>query len=142
MAKKKTKSEKDVKKEVKKINEDYIKNGAKKITDEDVEDVINKADEIKEKFEKKGPLGRFINDAKLLISLVKDYWNKEYREIPYYVIAAVVFTLLYVINPLDLIPDTIPGIGYVDDAAVVAMCLYLFEQELLEYKEWKMEKLQ
>jgi uncharacterized membrane protein YkvA (DUF1232 family) len=32
-------------------------------------------------------------------------------------------TLLYLINPFDAIPDVLPGVGYVDDAAVLAAFL-------------------
>ena len=30
-----------------------------------------------------------------------------------------VFTLLYIISPVDLIPDVMPIIGWIDDAAVI-----------------------
>lgn len=37
----------------------------------------------------------------------------------------IIVDLLYVLSPLDLIPDFIPIIGYIDDAMVVAACLAL-----------------
>jgi uncharacterized membrane protein YkvA (DUF1232 family) len=49
----------------------------------------------------------------------------------------VVFSLLYVLNPMDLIPDVIPGVGAIDDAAVVSLCLLLIEQDLLAYRSWR-----
>lgn len=86
-----------------------LQDEAKKITEEDLKKVIDKADEIKEKFEGKGPLGRFISDVKLMISLIKDYYDGKYRKIPFYSIAAIIAALLYVFNPFDIIPDAIPG---------------------------------
>jgi len=127
----------DHKEKVKGIDADFIKKGTKKLTEEDIEKVTQKADEIKGKFESAGPLKRFIDDVKLLISMVKDYWNHKYTEIPFWVIATVVFALLYVLSPVDLIPDVIPGAGYLDDAAVVALCLLMIEKELDKYREWK-----
>ena len=124
---------------IKSVDEGFIKKGASKITEEDVGKVNDKADEIRTKFEHGGPLGRFINDAKLLLSVVKDYWSGKYRKIPWWAISAIVFTLLYVLSPVDLIPDFIPVVGLLDDAAVMGLCLYLLEQELQHYKEWKME---
>ena len=125
------------KKKIKKVDESFIKKGAKKITKEDIEKVTKKADEIEKKVRESGPLRRYIEDVKLLLSLVKDYWSGNYKEIPYWAIGATVFALLYVLSPIDLIPDFIPVVGLVDDAAVVALCLYLIEQELHDYSEWK-----
>ena len=125
------------KKQIKKVDESFIKKGAKKITKEDIEKVTKKADEIEKKVRESGPLRRYIEDVKLLLSLVKDYWSGNYKEIPYWAIGATVFALLYVLSPIDLIPDFIPVIGLVDDAAVVALCLYMIEQELHDYSEWK-----
>jgi uncharacterized membrane protein YkvA (DUF1232 family) len=115
----------------------FVRKGARKITDEDVEKVIKKAEDIRGRFSPKGPLGRFIEDGQLLISLVKDYWARTYRRIPFLAIAAIVFTLLYVLNPWDLVPDFLPVIGQLDDAAVVTICLLLVEQDLHTYKAWK-----
>ena len=42
-----------------------------------------------------------------------------------------------VLSPIDLIPDVIPVVGLVDDAAVIAICLLMIEQELHDYSEWK-----
>ena len=118
-------------------NEKYIKDGAEKVTEKDVEKVINKSEELQKKFSARGPLARFVEDGKLLIAIVKDYWNKSYRQVPYGVIASVVFTLIYVLNPFDLMPDVLPVIGQLDDVAVLGACLILVEQDLHKYKDWK-----
>jgi uncharacterized membrane protein YkvA (DUF1232 family) len=118
---------------------DIITKEAQKVTPQDVEKVLNKSEEIRRKFESEGPLGKFINDCKLFLALVKDYWHGKYRRIPYWTIAAIVVALLYVLNPFDLIPDFIPGFGQVDDAAVVAACLLLVRKDLQKYKKWKVE---
>ncbi len=31
------------------------------------------------------------------------------------------------------------GVGYLDDAAVLSVCLMLVEQELAGYREWKIQ---
>ena len=120
-----------------KIDVDWLKSKAEKINDKDFEKVTEKADDIKNKFEKEGPLNRFIEDGKLLISIVKDYWSGKFKKIPWWAISAIVFALLYVFNPLDLVPDFIPGFGFLDDASAIAACLLLVEQQLKEYKIWK-----
>ena len=113
-----------------------MRNGAGNITEEDVKVVLEKRDEIEKKFKGNGPLKRFVEDVKLLFALVEDYWDGVYREVPWWTVAAIVFALLYVLSPIDLIPDFIPIIGYTDDALVVAACLAMVHEDLQNYKEW------
>ncbi len=120
----------------KKMEQEFIEQGAKKVSEKDVEKVVDKSEEIKRKFTSRS-LARFAEDGQLLISIVKDYWAGRYRQVPYGTIAAIVFTLIYVFNPLDLIPDFLPIIGQIDDAAVVAGCLILVERDLHAYQQWR-----
>ena len=113
---------------------------SRNITDLDLPRVIHKQEEIRRIFELGGPLRRYLSDLKLLLGIVRDYWTGEYRQLPWFTIAAVVAALLYVLNPLDMIPDILPGIGYLDDATVVAFCLNLVEADLLRYREWKLRQ--
>jgi uncharacterized membrane protein YkvA (DUF1232 family) len=124
------------------IDEEFVKEGAKKMTDKEVKKVVDKSEEIKKKFTIYGPLKRFIEDAKLLIALVKDYWRKSYRQTPFGVIGAIVFSLIYVFNPFDLVPDVLPILGQVDDASVITACLMLIERDLSKYRKWRDEQPQ
>ena len=117
--------------------EKFVKDGAEKMTDKEIEKVTTHSDEIEKKFASRGPLKRFIEDAKLLIAMVKDFWKKSYRQVPYGTIGAIVFTLIYVLNPFDLVPDVLPFVGQVDDAAVFAAGLMLVESDLRKYSKWK-----
>lgn len=117
---------------------EQVKAGADKVKNEDVEKILKKRDEIEKKFQGNGPLGKFVADVKILFSMVQDYWNKRYTDVPWWTIAAIVTALAYVLSPVDLIPDFIPVVGYIDDAAVVAACLALIETDLQTYKEWKL----
>ena len=121
-----------------KPSEEFVKNGAQNVTEKDVEIVINKSEEIQRKFSAKGPLARFVEDGKLLIAIVKDYWAGAYRQVPYGMIASSVFTLIYIFNPFDLVPDMLPLIGQLDDVAVMGACLILIEMDLHKYKDWKL----
>ncbi len=104
-----------------------VRAGSRSVSEKDIDKVVAKSEEIKKKFRPGGPLQRFIVDGQLLIGMVRDYWARRYRKMPLGVIGAAVFTLLYVLNPLDLMPDVIPLVGQIDDAAVVAACLMLIE---------------
>lgn len=118
-------------------NEKIIKEGARKVSARDFLKVIDKSREIGKKFARRGPLARFIEDARLLLAIVKDYWTGRYRKIPYGMIAAVVFVLLYVFNPFDIMPDFLPLIGQIDDAAIVGASLMALERDLNQYRTWK-----
>jgi len=117
-----------------------MEKGASKITENDILKVIEEQEKIKEKFSK-GPLAKFMDKVKVFIELLKDYINGNYKEIPWYMIAAITATLLYVFSPIDLIPDFIPIIGLADDALMVLICLELVEMELEKYQEWKEGKV-
>jgi len=45
------------------------------------------------------------------------------RDTPAWIRALVVAALAYLINPLDLVPDALVGIGLTDDLAVMALAL-------------------
>ena len=81
---------------------------------------------------------RLLEDLKLFVFLIKDYWSGVYRKVPYWSFAVILFMILYVINPFDLIPDYIFGIGQIDDVLILILCLYLLEKDLHKYQEWKM----
>ena len=98
-----------------------LEENTKKTTEEDVKSILYKRKEIEDKFKSSGPLGKYIKDLKLLFSVVQDYWGGEYRVIPWASIASIVAALLYLLSPIDLIPDPIPIIGLVDDALVLAV---------------------
>ena len=121
-----------------KPDEEFVIEGSKKVTEKDVAKVVDRSEEIKKKFSAKGPLARFVEDGKLLIAIVKDYWAGAYRQIPYGSIASIVFTLIYVFNPFDMMPDMLPIIGQLDDVAVLGACLLMVEHDLHTYKDWKL----
>ena len=120
------------------LSEEFVKDGAQNVTQKDIQKVVSRSEEIQRKFSAKGPLARFVEDGKLLLAIVKDYWAGAYRQVPYGVIASSVFTLIYVLNPFDMVPDMLPLIGQLDDVAVLGACLLMVEHDLHTYKDWKL----
>lgn len=110
---------------------------AGKVNRADLETLLARQQAIEAKIKGSGKLKRFGADVKLMFSLIRDYWKGHYRDIPWKSIAAIAGALLYVLNPLDFIPDMIIGIGFLDDAGVVALCLKLVESDLHKYAAWK-----
>ena len=77
----------------------------------------------------------------VLIEMVKAYVSKKYTKIPVKSIIAIVSALIYLVVPTDLIPDFIPGIGLVDDFAVLRICIELVNMDIIEFKKWRESNL-
>ena len=85
--------------------------------------------------------GNYLSDIPVLISLVRAYVDKTYVEIPIGSILAIIGALIYFLSPVDLIPDIIPGVGYLDDVAVVGVAFKLVHDDVAEYKKWRDTKV-
>lgn len=117
-----------------------LKQEADKVGKDDLQSLLERQKAIEKKVQGSGRLRRFTTDIRLMFSLIRDYWRGDYRAIPWKSIAAIAGALLYVLNPIDLIPDIIFGIGFLDDAGVVALCLKLVESDLHRYAAWKAQQ--
>ena len=110
---------------------------SRQVDEDSLESLLARQRKVEEKVQSSGRLNRFSTDIRLMFSLLRDFWNGRYRQVPWKTIAAIAGALLYVLNPLDLIPDVILGFGLLDDAGVVALCLKLVESDLHRYAAWK-----
>ena len=81
-------------------------------------------------------LGEYAADITLLFGIIKDYCNGSYRDIPIGTIVALVGTLLYFVSPVDFVPDIVPGLGALDDIAVLTWALKQVHDDLQEYSKW------
>ena len=86
---------------------------------------------------KAGKLGEQFENFKLLWSLLKDYYNKQYPNAPWKLVASIGFAVAYLVSPIDVIPDVLPVVGFVDDASVFALVIKAFESDINAYKAWK-----
>jgi curved DNA-binding protein CbpA len=75
----------------------------------------------------------------VLYALFKDTVSGKFK-MPPATVAMIGGGLLYFILPVDLIPDFIPGIGYLDDLAVLTTIMTSLDKEISNYRIWK-EKL-
>ena len=107
----------------------------KKISAAGITDILAKEQPVIEKLT--GPLNRVSEDVKLFFSILKDYVNGSYREIPWRAIAGIAGTSLYIFIPTDVIPDWIAILGLTDDVSVVMFCMKSIDAELQKYNSWK-----
>ncbi|MBA3987174.1 MAG: DUF1232 domain-containing protein [Flavobacteriales bacterium] len=109
----------------------------KRFTEKDMDSVLSSEETLEQKFTTQQRLKVHFNDFKMLFSMLRDYAARDYVAVPWYMISAIGAALLYVISPIDLIPDFIPFVGYLDDATVLALCLNLVHKDIILYKAWK-----
>lgn len=114
----------------------------KKFTQKDLDIVVAKGKTLLSTFKNNKKLSGFIGDFKLLFAMVKDYAAGRYKNVPWHIIASIGATLLYVALPFDIIPDFIPGLGFIDDASIFAFCLKMVSTEVEKYKNWKEQQAQ
>lgn len=81
-----------------------------------------------------------MDDFRVLIRLVVAYARGHYREIPPDALVVVVAGLVYVVSPVDLIPDFMPG-GFADDAAVIVWIVKTVRAELDAFRAWELGAL-
>ena len=86
---------------------------------------------------KAGLLARLFQNLKLLLPLVRDYWKGNYRDVSLKSVVIFLVGLVYIISPIDIIPDYIIGLGQIDDVAILGLSLYFLEKDLIKYKRWK-----
>jgi len=81
--------------------------------------------------------GEALSNVPLMANMIKGYVTGEYKVVSPKVVASMLGALLYLVKGKDIIPDSIPILGLVDDVAVVALALKLNEQELADFKAWQ-----
>jgi uncharacterized membrane protein YkvA (DUF1232 family) len=120
-------AEKQFEKDIKKVDSDDVeyasKKGQKKVDEMDANPP--------------GYLSELWEDLKLMVGMVTDYAKGNYTEVPWKVIAAVTGAVVYFVSPVDLIPDFIPVVGYLDDAYVIKLAIDFARDDLKTYAAWK-----
>lgn len=101
----------------------------------------SKVDEILQMLEEKlkavPVIGSTLSDLPLMIAMIKAWVKKEYTVVSPKVIACLVAAILYLVKKKDLISDSIPVVGHLDDLAVLGLALKLSEPELKAFSEWR-----
>jgi len=114
-----------------------IENNAKEYV-EDKKNIGRLLNEALEKADKsKGLLGKILDDLIVLFRLVKAWGRGKYSTVPIRTITLIIATLLYFVNPFDVIPDFIPAVGYLDDAALIAAGIQAIRGDLSDFKRWE-----
>ena len=100
--------------------------------------VLNEvADKLASRESKTNKFRQLFDVALTLVRMVRRYISGEYRDIPSSTIISGLAVLLYVLSPIDLIPDFIPVLGFLDDLSLVSWFVGKFHVEITRFQDWE-----
>lgn len=79
-------------------------------------------------------------DLLTMIRLVKAWATKKYTQVRVSTITWIILTLIYFINPFDIVPDFLLKVGFLDDITMITLVVGAFKQELDDFKVWEEEE--
>jgi uncharacterized membrane protein YkvA (DUF1232 family) len=68
--------------------------------------------------------------------MLKDVWHRQYR-MSFLTTLFALFAVAYILSPIDLIPDWIPVLGWIDDGLVLYLLLRVLVGETHRYNRFK-----
>lgn len=77
------------------------------------------------------------NEITTLITMVTDSVRGSYKGLGKKNLLMIVAGLIYLVNPLDIVPDFIFGIGFADDLSVLVYIISKLSEEMAKYRFWK-----
>jgi len=99
-----------------------------------LQDAINKSQQ-----HKNGPLSEVWVYLQGLIRLIKAYYSKKYREIPWQTVVIGLAAIIYFVSPIDAIFDFIPVFGMIDDVAVLSAVFASIKTDIEKFLSWEKE---
>ncbi|AVR44111.1 DUF1232 domain-containing protein [Christiangramia fulva] len=126
-------------KQKEKLDEGFMKAEIARVDEDDVTVALDSQKEIDRKLNNSNTLKKYAELANVMFGMLKDYRKGIYKEVPWFTIATIAFAFLYILNPFDIMPDFVPGIGYIDDLAVLTFGLRFIQTDIHRYLDWKLE---
>ncbi|OIN68384.1 hypothetical protein BLD48_00485 [Exiguobacterium sp. KRL4] len=93
-----------------------------------------------DKINKNSSLSVVFSPVRLLIDMVRAYQSGEYRNIRRTTILKVIGALIYLVSPIDLVPDFVLGFGFADDIAIILFVTKTVFEELTRFSDWQDEQ--
>ncbi|HLF33445.1 MAG TPA: YkvA family protein [Cyclobacteriaceae bacterium] len=117
---------------------EYIKDAEEKAGKADaLKDIINNAfQKVMDINKSSEQLSALTKKVLLFVKMIQSYISGDYQNIPLRTIVTIVASLLYFINPFDIIPDMIPGMGLLDDLAILMWVAGNVDKDIKDYEEF------
>ena len=75
-----------------------------------------------------------------LLRLLRAYASGHYRNVPAKSLVLIVAGILYFVMPIDVIPDFVVGLGFLDDAAVLAWVVSSVRTVVSDFEQWELSR--
>ena len=125
----------------KRVNKSMSENWKRTYVDYDKdkgEDSVSKMmKRVENKIEKFPVLGNQLAKLVIMIDMVRNYIKGSYRDVPKGLIFLAGLAIVYFLSFVDVLPDMIPIVGYIDDAIVLSIVLLILDKELRKFKRWR-----
>ena len=95
------------------------------------------ADKLADENSKDNKFKQLFAVALTVVRMVRSYITGEYREIQTSTVISGLAVLLYVLSPIDLVPDFIPVVGFLDDLSLISWFVGKFHGEIIRYHAWE-----
>jgi uncharacterized membrane protein YkvA (DUF1232 family) len=113
-----------------------FRNARKTASEQDEGAIVDSVQGLIERVQKTKKTPSFVREAvQILDDLVNMLHDKDY-ELPKAPRAEILGALSYFANPEDLIPDQVPGLGFLDDAIMIKILEDEFRHELWGYRQF------
>ncbi len=83
-----------------------------------------------------GRLTPIKKDVQTLLRLMRAYGEGRYRQVSGKNLVMAALAIMYLVSPLDVLPDFLPG-GFFDDAAVIGFIVKKIRTELGAFEIWE-----
>lgn len=93
---------------------------------------------VEEKLEKIPKVGGYLAEIPVMMSMIRAKILGQFKEASFKAMVLMVAGLLYFLAPIDLLPDPLGILGYIDDAAVIGLVLMMVQDEVKEYRVWQL----
>ena len=85
----------------------------------------------------RGRMSEALEGLQSLCRLINAWLRGKYTVVPWRTIVLSIAGIIYFVNPLDLIPDLLPIVGFLDDAGVLAFVLHSIRKDLDRFLDWE-----
>jgi uncharacterized membrane protein YkvA (DUF1232 family) len=82
------------------------------------------------------------HELRSLFRMVKGWASGRYRQVPWKTVVLSTGAILYFLDPIDIVPDVIPMLGFIDDIAVLRWVIGGIQADLSKFRDWEESRVE